>query len=129
MGKQFDKYRNEISGKNMKLRQEISSKTTNICKHPLYMGEFGMELRAMVPWAYHKSQNCRIYAKGLPGTKYMYYFSYNHTIKTGQRSIVNCHTEIHFEVKKVHLKDFPYDTEWLAPNFKDFLLGPTFLSY
>ena len=26
---------------------------------PFYHGEFGMELRVMVPWAYHKSRGCR----------------------------------------------------------------------
>ena len=29
-----------------------------------------------------------------------------------------------FQKEKVHMKDFPYDTEWLAPNFKDFFIRP-----
>ena len=80
MGRQFDEYRKEITKKMMKLRKEIRLKTSNICDHPLYRGEFGKEMQVMVPWAYHKSQHCRVYTKGVTGTKYMYFFSYNQTI-------------------------------------------------
>ena len=126
MGKQFDEYRKEITKKMMKLRQEIGLKTSNICDHPLYRGEFGMEMRVMVPWAYYKSRHCRVYTKGVPGTKYMYFFSYNHTITAESRGYK--FSELPdgnpFQSKKVHLNDFPYDTEWLAPNFKNFFFRP-----
>ena len=42
---------------------------------PFYPGEFGMELRVMVPWAYHQSQRCRTTTKGVVGSRYMYFFS------------------------------------------------------
>ena len=126
MGKQFDKYRKVITKKMMKLRQEMGLKTSNICQHPFYRGEFGMEMRVIVPWAYHKSQHCRVYTKGVPGTKYMYFFSYNHTIKKEDRSWkeANLPEGNPFQSDKVYHKDFPYDTEWLAPNFKQFFIRP-----
>ena len=125
MGKQFDKYRKEITKKMMKLRQEIGLKTSNMCNHPFYRGEFGMEMIVNVPWAYHKSKHCRVYTKGVPGTKYMYFFSYNHTIKTEDRTWpAKLPDGNPFKSDKVHLKDFPYDTEWLAPSFKEFFIRP-----
>ena len=56
----------------------------------------------------------------------MYFFSYNHTIITERRAwLFNKLPEGNpFQSEKVHLKDFPYDTEWLAPNFKDFFIRP-----
>ena len=124
MGKQFDKYRKVITKKMMKRRQEMGLKASNICQHPFYRGEFGMEMRVLVPWAYHKSQHCRVYTKGVPGTKYMYFFSYNHTIKKENRTWTNLPEGNPFQSEIVYHKDFPYDTEWLAPNFKDFFIRP-----
>ena len=126
MGRQFDEYRKEITKKMMKLRKEIRLKTSNICDHPLYRGEFGKEMRVMVPWAYHKSQHCRVYTKGVTGTKYMYFFSYNHTIKKESRNgtFDQLPDGNPFQRRGVHINDFPYDTEWLAPNFKNFFIKP-----
>ena len=125
MGKQFDKYRDEISEKIVLLRREIGSKTSSVCDHPLYTGEFGMEMQVNVPWAHYKSKLCRVYTKGVPGTKYMYFFSYNHTIiETEKRSWKLLPKGNPFRSEKVHIKDFPYNTEWLAPNFKDFFIRP-----
>ena len=124
MGKQFDKYREEISEKMMMQRREIGLKRASVCDHPLYTGEFGMELRVNVPWAHYKSKICRVYTKGVPGTKYMYFFSYNHTVEAEKRSYKLLPNGNPFQSTIVHMNDFPYDTEWLAPNFKDFFIRP-----
>ena len=124
MGKQFDKYRNSILNKMKRLKQETSSKVFSDCVHPLYTGEFGMELTVNVPWAYYKSRRCHVYTSGVPGTKYMYFFSYNHTIINKKRSNQLLPSGNPFRSKKIHMNDFPYDTEWLAPPFKDFFIQP-----
>jgi len=123
MGKQFNKYRNKILEKMKKLRQDISSRTSSKCYHPLYSGKFGMELGVHIPRAYHKSRQCLVHTKGVPGTKYMYFFSYHHTIEEKQRTNQSLDGGA-FQSGIALTNDFKNDTDWLAPSYKNFFIQP-----
>lgn len=52
-----------------------------------WWGEFGHELTVIAPWYYGTGVDlkCDLNTTGLPGTKYLYYFSAEHHIKVGMR--------------------------------------------
>eukprot|EP00592_Proboscia_alata_P016909 CAMPEP_0194394286 /NCGR_PEP_ID=MMETSP0174-20130528/123771_1 /TAXON_ID=216777 /ORGANISM="Proboscia alata, Strain PI-D3" /LENGTH=887 /DNA_ID=CAMNT_0039190069 /DNA_START=2247 /DNA_END=4910 /DNA_ORIENTATION=- len=121
MGEQLLKYKRHIDGKIQAL-QEANTHTKR-CDHPIYTGEFGMELRVNVPWAYHKTlhSNCRVQTLGVKGSQYMYFFSDEHTIvENTQREYAPLPDGNPFRSDVVHMEDFPHDTPWTAPPFSDF---------
>ena len=83
-GNNFVKYRAHIDGKIDQLRiarkkqfdalKGSDAKKDAVCSQPLWKGEFGIELRLFVPWAYYKSvHGClQISTSGMRGSKYMY---------------------------------------------------------
>lgn len=119
VGEEFKKYKTSIESK-MKERVASRKNITSECRVPSFFGEFGMEFRCVVPWAYALSQDCRIATKGAQGSKYMYFFSDDHTIVNEIRKPIHLPDGNPFKSTKVHMKDFPYDTKWMAPPFKDF---------
>jgi hypothetical protein len=91
----------------------------------LYEGEFGTELRVMVPWAYYlrtTQQNCTLHSRGAIGTKYLYYFSDTHEII---HDLVR-HYELlpkgnPFGVDTPHIRSFPEkNPRWRPPPFRQF---------
>lgn len=103
---------------------------------PVWRGEFGVELRVMVPWAYDQSRqaNCFVHTAGTVGTKYMYFFSDQHTVlpkhiaKRG--TILGLPPGNPFHAGKEAVKDdrgwinidpedFP-ENNWAAPPFQEF---------
>eukprot|EP00316_Scyphosphaera_apsteinii_P022907 CAMPEP_0119301942 /NCGR_PEP_ID=MMETSP1333-20130426/3634_1 /TAXON_ID=418940 /ORGANISM="Scyphosphaera apsteinii, Strain RCC1455" /LENGTH=1179 /DNA_ID=CAMNT_0007304155 /DNA_START=97 /DNA_END=3637 /DNA_ORIENTATION=- len=97
---------------------------------PFYRGEFGMELRVMVPWAYSKSRRCKIKTQGVMGTKYMYWFSDEHSIVHTPRNWLVLPEGNPFgpdkgKVSVVHRSTPPSeDAEWKPPPFKVFFDRP-----
>ena len=117
------------------------------CHVPLFTGEFGYEMAAMVPWAYskHQSDNCHVITEGVVGTKYLYYFSHVHTT-INYRYVEKYRLQLmdyvklfpHIEKVKarrryeelpegnpfngsVHVNDMAFPKrDWMAPTFKDF---------
>ena len=89
-GNNFVKYRAHIDGKIDQLRiarkkqfdalKGSDAKKDAVCSQPLWKGEFGIELRLFVPWAYYKRvHDClQISTSGMRGSKYMNWFSDKH---------------------------------------------------
>ena len=91
------------------------------CRLPEFFGEFGIEMRVMVPWAYAVSRNCTITTTGAVGTHYTYWFSDNHTVAESEpRRHERLPKGNPFRSDWVYMKDFPYDTAWMAPPFQSF---------
>ena len=86
---------------------------------PAYEGEFGMELRVMVPWAFYLSQRCALNTSGFPGTKYMYFFSPNHRIISGRRGYRHLPKGNPLNSSTPHIHDFSAEN-WHPPPFKKF---------
>lgn len=138
-GERFVAYRKYIEEK-MKARRKMRERqwkslsavaqqkqNKNKCSHPLWMGEFGMEMRVIVPWAYFKSlHGClHLRTQGVKGSKYMYWFSDDHEIVSSERSHHLLPHGNPFGGASVHRRDFPVDTDWQAPPFKTFFGFPT----
>merc|ERR1712194_159989 len=87
----------------------------------LWKGEFGMELRVIVPWAHHISTHCGgVATRGAPGTKYLYYFSSKHEVdKTVKRKPYLLPAGNPFKSTNVHMKAIP-TKRWSPPPYKDF---------
>jgi len=95
------------------------------CKIPKWKGEFGMELRAITPWAYYMKEKCGfIETSGLKGTKYLYFFSNKHTIRhdSANRFSGNLPEGHPFNVKTPHFSDeqFPIGIAWHPPPYAEF---------
>lgn len=118
VGERFDAIKANV---NLRISKDRESRShLPPCSMSLYEGEFGTELRAIVPWAYHKSRDCKITTEGAPGTKYMYFFSDSHFIKPIQRQNVLLPEGNPFGADTVQIPNFPLDAEWMPPPFKDF---------
>jgi len=110
------------------LRSIFSSK----CQGFLWDGEFGMELRAMAPWAYRLRDQCggKIHTKGVVGTKFLYYFSnYHEVIPTKRRDRSNAKIRRSpFSDKngtfQVHVPEIPHLGRWKAPPMAEFFRRP-----
>jgi len=89
-----------------------------------------MELRLMVPWAYSVSQHCIINSQGVVGTRYLYFFSDNHSIANVTRAFQGKGQSIPqpnpFKQPSVHFrdKDLPAHMNWLPPPIKSFFQVP-----
>ena len=138
VGKGFPKYRQYIHDKMQTYRTQRQQAFQGLsrqeqkaatCTNPVWKGEFGMELRVMLPWAYYKSQHgcLQLSTTGVTGSKYMYWFSDSHTIPwlwNTRNSISHLPPGNPFVSDTVHISDFPLDTEWQAPPFRDFFQPP-----
>ena len=121
IGENFLKYKAEIEAKMREDRDSRQQQLQNHCKMPDFFGEFGIELRVIVPWSYAVSRNCTITTTGVAGTRYMYWFSDDHHIvETQQRRNEQLPPGNPFRAEFVYIEDFPYDTAWLAPPFRAF---------
>lgn len=122
VGENFETYKASIDAKMQRMKVERAEKFANTapCETSFYDGEFGTEMRAVVPWYYSKSQTCSIKTTGVSGTKYMYFFSDDHTIEHTTRQNRHLPAGNPFNSTVVHMADFPYDTPWLAPPFREF---------
>jgi len=139
-GNKFVKYRAHIDEKIDQLRiarkkqfdalKGSDAKKDAVCSQPLWKGEFGIELRLFVPWAYYKSiHGClQISTSGMRGSKYMYWFSDTHTMvsKSSHRIPQSLPENNPFRAINVHFHDdkFPSDAEWQSPPYKDFFTNP-----
>jgi len=98
------------------------------CKQPFYRGEFGMEMRAYVPWAYYRSNHGCYYlhTTGSVGSKYMYWFSDAHEVRKGaKRGHVKPYNNPVFPTKEgVHVSSISKDAPWQAPPFREFFRHP-----
>jgi hypothetical protein len=104
------------------VRELEKHKTT--CKVPFYIGEYGYELAAMVPWAYSKINDCKVKTKGVIGTKYLYFFS-KHTVNSNSTRKPRHLPHDHPFGKRPHFDDAKFQEKtkggvWVAPPFKDF---------
>ena len=105
------------------------SRNKTRCDHPLWRGEFGMELRVMIPWAYYKTTHRCLYLEtyGIVGSKYLYWFSDKHNIENPsikRKYVGRLPKNNPFNKGSVHIPDFPYDTEWQSPPHKDVFARP-----
>lgn len=98
------------------------------CHIPLYRGEFGKELRSIVPWAYQTYLDCQskgqqIVTEGLTGSKYMYYFNRNHKFHRGMKRVAGSPLPFGNPMgEDVHMSDFSpaAGTKWLPPPYATF---------
>jgi len=121
VGENFQAYKAEIEAKMQQHRESRQQQLPTHCDMPAFFGEFGVELRVMVGWAYAVSQNCTITTTGVAGTRYMYWFSDDHRVAADQqRGNVRLPEGNPFRSDCVYMHDFPYDTPWLAPPFRSF---------
>jgi len=127
-GLNFKQYKNRTDEKIKSYRHKTSLSYTNTCEMPLYDGEFGYELAGMIPWAYHKSihNDCKMKTRGRPGTKYLYYFSYHHSIEPAKPG--RSQRESHRLPRESPLGEtphfgddqFPTKADWTPPPYKQF---------
>lgn len=94
------------------------------CKVPTYIGEYGYELAAMVPWAYSRINYCKVKTKGVIGTKYLYFFS-DHTVDSNSTRKPRQLPHNHPFGKRPHFNDAKFQEKtkggvWVAPPFKHF---------
>ena len=64
-------------------------RTGRLCpEFPVFVGEFGYELQGVVPWYYdvHMSKRCDLYVRGMPGSRYIYWFAASFTEQEGRRT-------------------------------------------
>jgi len=121
VGENFQAYRAEIDAKMQQHRETRQKQLERHCDMPSFFGEFGVEMRVMVPWAYAVSQNCTITTTGVSGTRYMYWFSDDHNVEPlAQRHNEGLPEGNPFRSGHVYMFDFPYDTAWLAPPMRSF---------
>ena len=138
-GQHFDSYRKHIDDKIMFRRisrkqlldslPSDESRNKTKCDHPLWRGEFGMELRVMIPWAYYKTTHRCLYLEtyGIVGSKYLYWFSDKHNIENPsvkREKVRKLPKNNPFNNRSVHIPDFPYDTKWQSPPHKDVFARP-----
>lgn len=120
-GENFQAYKAYIEAKMQQHRESRQKQLQKHCVQPEFFGEFGVELRVMVGWAYAMSQNCTITTTGVPGTRYMYWFSDDHRVASDeQRRNERLPEGNPFRSERVYMEDFPHDTPWLAPPFQSF---------
>jgi len=129
-GLEFESYKHHIDTKIKQSRLDMRhDKTKQVCKMPLYDGEYGYELAGMIPWAYWKSQKeqCHVHTQGRPGTKYLYYFSKQHTIQVKsdglqrQSHSLPKESPFGFNGGNPHFSNDKFPTKgWLPPPYKDF---------
>jgi len=126
MENEFQAYKKSID-EAMEVYQQNSVNTTEECNTLFWRGEFGMELRLFVPWANHIRSQCGgIATSGTVGTKYMYFFSSQHTIRDIKREFMLLPDNNPFKSSTVHMSKIPEDTAWTPPNFVDFFRRPEF---
>ena len=100
---------------------------------PMWTGEFGKELRVMVPWAYSSYLKCRrgqdssaLETSGVPGTKYLYFFNYkNHKVNpNSKRGDMYLPNDNPFGSKDVHMDTLPTTSafwdNWSPPPIRQF---------
>jgi len=111
----------------MEVYQQNPINTTKECETKFWRGEFGMELRLFVPWANYLHGQCGgIATEGTAGTKYMYFFSSQHTIRDTKRGYMELPKGNPFNSDTVHMSKIPEDTAWQPPNYSDFFRRPEF---
>ena len=92
---------------------------------PMWNGEFGMEMRVVVPWAFHLHQLCKIHTRGVLGSKFMYFFSDYHEISPGTKRIPRGLPRPNpFNRSTVHGPTIPDGASWTPPPFKAFFSRP-----
>jgi len=125
MENQFEEYKAVIDTKMEE--QYPDNDIDKDCTIPMADIEFGMELRVFVPWANYIREQCgKLWTAGLPGTKYMYFFSNHHKIKAGQRAYSELPDGNPFGQRTVHMSSIPAGAQWKPPSFKDFFHEPKF---
>jgi hypothetical protein len=109
-----------------KIRQNVKKleKHKTRCKVPTYIGEYGYELAAIIPWAYSKINDCKVKTKGVVGTKYLYFFS-NHTVDSNRTRKPRQLPHGHPFGRRPHFDDAKFQEKtkggvWVAPPFKSF---------
>jgi len=92
------------------------------CKPHLWIGEFGMELRFMTPWAYYLRERCGgVATEGATGTKYLYFFSNNHTIDNTIQRVGRALPDDNPFMAHNSVHDSTFDaTFWRAPPYAEF---------
>lgn len=125
VGENFQAYKKAIHDKMQAHREarlhKFAGLSTKVCQPEPFQGEYGVELRVVVPWYHALSQDCLIQTVGVNGTKYSYFWSDEHTIDpTTQRQNLPLPQGNPFNSDRVYMPDFPYDTPWLAPPFREF---------
>ena len=123
VGENFQAYKAAIDAKIQARREAraIRFADTEPCTPEGFKGEFGVELRVVVPWYHALSQDCLIHTVGVNGTKYSYFWSDQHTLDhVTQRTHQPLPEGNPFRSDRVYMPDFPYDTPWLAPPFREF---------
>lgn len=124
-GMHFRAYKAEVDAKIERHRRRGGARDAcHTGPRPAWLGEFGMELRALVPWAYSKSLRCRIWTKGVVGTKYMYWFSDEHRIIDGQRADKRLPSGNPLNSSSVHRWNIPENADWSPPPFKEYFDRP-----
>jgi hypothetical protein len=123
IGSGLETFRSRID---TKIRHNVKKleKHKNTCKVPTYIGEYGYELAAMVPWAYSKINDCKVKTKGVVGTKYLYFFS-DHTVDSNLTRKPRKLPHDHPFGKRPHFDDTQFQEKtkggvWVAPPFKNF---------
>ena len=116
VGENFSRYQLQVD-EQIAREQQQTPQHNETCERAYFQGEFGYELAAMVPWAYHTSQNCSMITYGSKGTKYLYYFSHNHTLYASRRESKNLPRENPFKIRTPHTRKAPTE-RWIMPPWK-----------
>lgn len=87
--RKFAKYQKDIDAKINRLTIKRLSGSYPVCPfRPPFFGEFGVELYGYIPWIYatRHTQRCNLKTIGALGSRYLYFFSSNHTIVDVKRN-------------------------------------------